>query len=160
VQSWIKFMGVADYSITVTLYLLGRRRPLLADFSRYWTLNTQRWRRITVQWTLNSSSCRRWKKDLEQTWDTCLSRLGSDEMMTRAWSVTVTVTVTSCMTGLLPPIIEKLRLEPIQSSSVLSALSLSRFAIENMQQSCLCRVSSAIGGLQLTVKWWTKHLWS
>ena len=79
-------------------------------------------------------SCRRWKKDLEQMWDTCLSRLRSDEMMTpsvistRAWSVTVTVVVPSCMTGLLPPIMERLHFEPVQSSSVLSVFGLSRFA--------------------------------
>jgi len=47
---------------------------------------------------------------------------------TRAWSITVTVVIPSCMTGPLPPIMERLRFEPIQSSSVLSVFSLSLFA--------------------------------
>jgi len=62
--------------------------------------------------------------------ETCLSRLRSDDSVTRRWTWTRAAIESgpSCSTGRQQPCWERLCLDPTHSSSVLSVLSLSRFA--------------------------------
>jgi len=65
------------------------------------------------------------------TVETCLSRLKSDRIITpskRTWSRAAIESGPSCTTGRQQPSWERQYLDPTQSSSILSVLSLSRFA--------------------------------